>query len=247
MNIQSDLSFIKYYDLLFSKKDYNSETEYILQSFESFGDLELNNILDLGCGTGSHTIEFDRLGYSIIGLDVDKLMIDMATSKYSQINFIYGNITNHDFNFKYELIFSFFNVINYIDDVLTLLDFFKGVKKNLHKGGVFIFDCWNGNRVCVDPPSKKEIKINNERISANGILQPNYNQLNNTANFHYIFDVVDNKVKLRVENRLFQTFWSPLILKQLLQEAGFSKINVFNHLSSDLASFENYKLSFICL
>ena len=152
--LKSDKNFIKYYDKLFLNKDYSKETKYILKSFKKYSKLKLNNILDLGCGTGAHTIEFLKLGYNITGLDLDKQMINLAQSKTNDIKFIYGNIKDYQFNTRFELIFSFFNVLNYIDNINDMLSFLTGVYKNLENGGVFVFDGWNGNRIPIDPPKK---------------------------------------------------------------------------------------------
>ncbi len=244
--IQSDKDFIKYYDKLFLHKDYSKETNYILKSFEKYSDIKLNQILDLGCGTGAHTIEFENMGYNITGLDLDKQMIELAKTKSDKIDFFYGNINDFSFKNKFELIFSFFNVVNYINTIKELSNFLSGVYKNLKKGGVFIFDGWNGNRIPIDPPQKKEIIIEDNNFYAQGYLYPNYDAFNNIALFKYQISVNDNGKSIMYENTLPQTYWSPLILKQLLYDVGFSNVNIFKHLSYKIATIENYKLCWIC-
>ncbi len=243
---QNNNNFIKYYDKLFLNKDYSKETQYILKSFKIYSDLEIKNILDLGCGTGSHTIEFYKLGYNIIGFDLDEQMINLAKSKTKKINFIHGNIHDYKFDTKFELIFSFFNVLNYIENYSDLKSFLEGVYKNLTAGGVFVFDGWNGNRIPVDPPKNKEIVINEDNFSAKGMLYPNYDAFNNQAKFHYVININDSGKHIEYENYLPQIYWSPLILKQMLFQIGFSKVEIFNNLTLEKASIDNYKISWIC-
>ena len=243
----SDKDFIKYYDKIFYKKDYSEETNYILERAKSFGKWPINNILDLGCGTGSHTIEFEKLGYNIKGLDIDPLMIEMAKSKNNSIDFIYGDIENTNFNKQFDLIYSFFNVVNYINDINTLTNFFKGVYDNLEKTGIFVFDGWNGNRICLEPTKKKELNIQLENFHAKVELNPNYDEFYNNASFKYKIDINDNSHKVKYENVLPQTYWSPLLLKQLLNQIGFVKIIISDYLSDKPASFEDYKICWVCV
>lgn len=35
-------------------------------------------ILDVGCGTGRHALELARRGYSVVGVDLSKSMLDKA-------------------------------------------------------------------------------------------------------------------------------------------------------------------------
>ena len=244
--IQSDENFIRYYDKLFLNKDYTKETNYILNSFERYGTGKINNILDVGCGTGAHTIEFANLGYNITGIDVDKQMIDLAKTKTNKINFIYDEINKHKFNNKFELVFSFFYVVNYIETIKELNDFLSGVYKNIGKGGIFVFDGWNGNRIPVDPPQKKEIIIKEKNFYAKGYLYPNYDAFNNASLFNYKININDNGKEVKYENTLPQTYWSPLVLKQLLYDAGFTDVIIFGHLSHKIATIEDYKLCWIC-
>lgn len=243
---QSKENFIKYYDKLFLNKDYSKETQYILKSLKIYSELKLKNILDLGCGTGSHTIEFFKQGYNIIGLDLDKQMINLAKNKTQKINFIYGNIKDYEFNTKFELIFSFFNVLNYIENYSEMIAFLTGVYKNLKAGGVFVFDGWNGNRIPLDPPIDKEIIINEYNLHAKGMLYPNYDAFNNQAKFHYIININDAGKHIKIEYYLPQTYWSPLILKQMLYQIGFSKVETFKNLTFEKASIDDYKISWIC-
>jgi len=245
--LQSDKDFIRYYDKLFHNKDYSQETNYILKAFEKFGTKKINHILDLGCGTGNHTIEFSNLGYNITGLDLDRLMIDISKSKSDDIDFIYGDIKDYSFDYKFELIFSFFNVINYIDNISAMSDFLSGVYKNLDEGGIFVFDGWNGNQVCIDPPKTKEIYIEDEDFVAKGFLYPNYDAFYNKANFQYKININDNGYEVMYENSLPQTYWTPFVLKQLLGNVGFSSVHIFGHLSTKLAKADDYKLCWICV
>ena len=47
--------YAKYYDLIYSKKDYVNETKFILSMIRQ-NKVKGKNILEVGCGTGGHAI-----------------------------------------------------------------------------------------------------------------------------------------------------------------------------------------------
>lgn len=46
--------------------------------------------LDVGCGTGNYTKEFDKLGYSFVGLDPSQEMLDQANNDQNNIQWVKG-------------------------------------------------------------------------------------------------------------------------------------------------------------
>lgn len=244
--LHSDKNFIKYYDKIFANKDYKKETDYILKQFEKHSKIKIKHILDVGCGTGSHTLEFANRGYNIIGMDLDPSMLEKAQQKSKKIKFIYGNIYDYKFKHKFELIYAYFNVINYISDLFELKKFFEGIYKNLENDGILAFDGWNGNRIPVDPPKEKDIYIKQKDFIAKGILYSNYDAFNNIAKFEYNININTAENIVKYKNILIQTYWPPLIIKQILSKVGYKKINIYKHLSNKIATETDYKLSWVC-
>lgn len=72
----------KHYDLLYSWKDYEKESEVIHKLIGKYKRTEGNKLLDVACGTGNH-IQYLKGHYNIRGLDLNKdngtrLIYDMA-------------------------------------------------------------------------------------------------------------------------------------------------------------------------
>ena len=72
--------YAKYYNLIYENKNYNSESKYIDEIIK-----ELNpkcvNLCDLGCGTGSYSFAFEKIGYKVEGIDLSSNMIKLANQK----------------------------------------------------------------------------------------------------------------------------------------------------------------------
>ena len=69
------------YDLIYSKKDYKAETNLISELIKKFLSSKVN-ILDIGCGTGQHTLELLKKGYKVTGVDLSNEMLKIAKKNY---------------------------------------------------------------------------------------------------------------------------------------------------------------------
>ena len=61
--------YARYYDLLYRDKDYAGEARFVHDQFAQHG-LAAGRLLELGCGTGRHAVEFAKLGWIVSGFSV---------------------------------------------------------------------------------------------------------------------------------------------------------------------------------
>lgn len=106
--------------------------------------INLNNVLDLGCGTGR------LLNFANYGVDFSENMIEIAQKKFINKKIVLGNLTEIPFeNLFFDCIFCFHVVMHL--DVKTTTDFLVETNKKLTINGKLIFDF----------PSKKRRKLFN--------------------------------------------------------------------------------------
>ena len=146
------------YDLIYEQKNYEDECDRV-RKFFVFKD-QIQDILELGCGTCGHTIIFSKLGYQIDAVDKSKKMLNIAkkkieTNNIKNINLILSDIYQLNISKRYDVILLLFNVVGYLDNIELFL---KLIKKNLKKGSLLIFDFWNKSAVKKNGP-KKSIKF----------------------------------------------------------------------------------------
>ena len=141
------------YDLFYGDKDYESECDLLEQAFQRYSKESAQTILDLGCGTGNHSIPLARRGYKVHGVDLSEDMLAHAvekaqkeTIKYPPV-FSQGDVRSVDLGKQFDAALMMFAVLGYQltnEDVIATL---RTVRNHLKPGGLFIFDVWYGPAV----------------------------------------------------------------------------------------------------
>ena len=75
--------YAPWYDLLYQDKDYASETSFVDEQLRRHG-AGTGTLLDLGCGTGVHAVEFARKGWTVTGIDLSPDMIRRADARRAE-------------------------------------------------------------------------------------------------------------------------------------------------------------------
>ena len=106
-------------------------------------------LLDVGCGTGRHTIELSKRGYTVTGIDFSKSQLirakEKAKSENLKIEFLKQDARNLPFNNEFDI------AIMLCEGGFPLMEtdemnyeILKNVTKSLNEQGKFIFTTLNG-------------------------------------------------------------------------------------------------------
>jgi len=220
------------YDYLYQGKDYKKECGFLEEIFSRFS-FKIKSILDLGCGTGGHTIILAKRGYHVVGVDRSEEMIKIAERKTRDaklsIKFIKSDIANINFHEKFDAVISMFAVASYQTTNAAISNFCRIAKEHLSRGGIFIFDCWYGPAVINQKPAMriKEVKLNNkERIIRS--TEPFLDILNHTVEIRFkVWKLQDYKLISETNESHLMRFLFPQEIKYYLQVAGFKDIEFF--------------------
>ena len=139
----------EYYDAIYRRRAerVKDEIDFVEELFRKEAGREVKKILDLACGTGIPTLELARRGYEVTGLDLHEEMLAVARRKAEgeglNVEFIWGDALELDFEEEFDAVTMFFSSIMYFDDS-AIQQLFNSVKRALKEGGVFIadFPCW---------------------------------------------------------------------------------------------------------
>ena len=139
--------FAEIYDIFMKHVDYDKWYEFLKMFIKKKG-----TVLDLGCGTGEFLWRFLKDGFSVVGVDLSKKMLEISEKKLLKNNLVNNyklvkeNIINYDnINKKNEIqqvdyIICNFDTINYLKNEKEFLKFIEKCTQNLKKDGYLIFD-----------------------------------------------------------------------------------------------------------
>ena len=164
-----------YYHILYKNRDYK-EAEMFTKELMEFIKLPLNSkVLDLACGMGRHSINLNKMGYNVTGVDLSVKSIKNA-SKYESENL---KFKIHDMRKplgqKFDLIVNLFTSFGYFDDFKDNLKTLDSIKSSLKKNGLAVIDFLNikylkNNLIHKNTEEIDGIKFHLNRSIKNGFL-----------------------------------------------------------------------------
>lgn len=239
-----------YYNAFYKDKNYHKEAEQI-QSFLEKYRVGIKRIINFGCGTGRHDIEFVKRGYKCTGIDISSLMIEIARENAKRENivmdFSVADIRTYEPREKYDAVISLFHVMSYQNKNADILETFQTARKALDRGGVFIFDAWYGPGVLTDMPQVRVKEIEDDKYKLIRIARPVMHDKTNVVDVCYEVFVVDkntNKIKVINEIHNMRYFFRPEI-EFLLQQAGFKLIENLDCNTLDNTDYNSWTSYFI--
>ncbi len=195
-------------------KNYMKESLFLHKVLSSKQPQE---ILDVGCGTGTHMKNLEGMGYQCVGIDINDEMLNIARAK------VKGEVFQADmreFNLArtFDAAISMFQVFNHnltIEDALqTLLT----IKNHLVSGAILVIDL-----------------LSNPHSSA-GVKTTWYNDIKRVMRWKVdsksrIFDMKVTYIQngARYTSTLIFKLYSIVEMKDLLKQAGYNNIRFYDN------------------
>lgn len=203
--------YSKFYDLIYSEKDYEKESSFVLSLLRERNP-KVQTLFDLGCGTGKHDSYFLKEGLEVWGVDQSVKMLEIARNKHpeNKNNFIQGDVTSIELVKKFDAVISLFHVLSYQTNDQAMLSFFKTVEYHLENHGIAIIDFWYGPGVLHLKPEKREKTFTNNEFEITRISTPTELKEQNLVDIELKVDVFDKKSQKRsqtIENHLMRYFF----------------------------------------
>lgn len=198
-------------------------------------------ILDVGCGTGRHSIELTKRGYNITGIDLSENMINKAKEKAAkenlQINFQIHDAMNLPFNKEFDV------AIMMCEGAFPLMEtdemnflILQNVSKALKNKAKFIFTTLNGLfplHNSIDNFLEAETTDGGAKYKSKGFDLLTFRDFNITT----FIDDDGKEHQLHCNER----YYVPSEITWMLKSLGFTKIEFFG---AELGAFSrNDKLS----
>ncbi|MGD1875198.1 MAG: class I SAM-dependent methyltransferase [Mastigocoleus sp.] len=204
-------------------------------------------ILDIGCGTGRHSIELAKRGYKVVGIDLSESMLERAKQKAAEQN-LQIKFEKHDAR-EIPYLYQFDLVIMLCEGGFSLMEtdqmnfqILQNAANALKPKGKFIFTTLNGLFPLFN--SVKEF-LNSEVKSGNATYDNHSFDLMTFRDINkiYIEDDLGNKKEIQCAER----YYVPSEITWLLKTLNFQTIDIFGaklgaFSRADKLSTEDYEM-----
>ena len=132
-----------YYHMLYSHRNHDEACHFINILLSDLQPPRNSKMLDLGCGTGRHSVQLAHYGYDVTGLDLASNNILKAKENFSQrLRFVQADMRDFFGAEQYHYIFSFFTSLGYFNDEENL-KVAQNIATALRPGGIVVIDYLN--------------------------------------------------------------------------------------------------------
>ena len=218
--INKDISYSLWADFIekIIKRDYKGDE----------GEL----VLDLGCGTGSMTLELARRGYDMTGVDRSVEMLETAREREAGMNnpkpilWLCQDMCDFELYGTVGVVVSCLDCVNHLTDTKSLLKCFDLVHNYLSPDGLFIFDV-NGKGKFENVYADNSYVY--ETDGSVCVWQNNYNPRTKICDFYIsVFAEGDDGRYDRYDELDKERMYTVKSLKKALVDTGFLPIGFYS-------------------
>lgn len=131
----------KYYDLVYSDKDYEEEVREIKDIISEWKESNGNKLLDAACGSGRH-LKYLSNDFACTGLDLNEKILEIAEERLGDVKLIQADMTDFSLEEKFDVITCLFSSIGYVKTYKKLRKTVENFVDHLKEGGVVIIEPW---------------------------------------------------------------------------------------------------------
>lgn len=129
----------KFYDAIYSFKDYPKEAQRIHEVIESHLKSGGNDLVDVACGTGKHLFEFTKW-FNVYGVDIDPELLKIASGPIQEERLYEGDMRTFELGFKVDVVTCLFSSVAYMTTLDEMRKAVANMVRHLKPGGVFVME-----------------------------------------------------------------------------------------------------------
>jgi SAM-dependent methyltransferase len=231
VNIFKD--FARYYDQIYQDKNYSLECDLIETIFREYGKGASHEVLDLGCGSGGHSVILARRGYHVDGLDRSEEMLSIAREKALHegigynLRFHNGDIRHFTIEGLFDAAVMMFAVLGYQHENSAVLSTLKSIRRHLRPDGLLIFDIWYGPAVLAQRPAQRVKLLSESGRRVLRIASGSLDTRRHLSAVHYhILEITDDRLVAEAQEDHTMRFFFPMELEFLLDSSGFDLLRL---------------------
>ena len=221
-----------YYHILYKDRDY-SEAELFIDALVKHVSVPSGSkVLDLACGKGRHSVQLNKHGFDVIGIDLaEESIAEAQLNERERLEFYVHDMRSLYWSDYFDLVVNLFTSFGYFhnadDDQRTITSVADSLKPN----GLFVIDFMNAVKVINNLVSYEEKTIEGVQFVINRKIE------NGVIEKH--IQITDKEIKLEFTEEVdalkledFKMYIERAGL-ELLEVFGNYKLGAFDETSSD--------------
>jgi SAM-dependent methyltransferase len=227
------------YDVIYAGKDYRSEARFVHEVMQRHATGRISKALEIACGTGSHALQLQALGYEVTASDYSTDMLRVAGDKArranARIRFLQQDMRRLDADLRdFDAVICLFDSIGYVQTNDGVMQVLRGVRNALRAGGLFVFEFWHA------PPmlhSYDPVRVRRYPIADGELLRITETRLNvasQLATVEYeLLELMSDGTYRRLREAQVNRFFELQEMGKLVQEAGLELAAAYAGFSHD--------------
>ena len=219
----------KYYHILYKNRNHEEARKFINKIIEHLNLKPKSKVLDAGCGKGRHSIEIEKLGHIVTGIDLSKNSIKFAKQfENSNLNFLVHDISK-PLNIEFNVVLNLFTSFGYYEKDKDL-EILLSLEKNLDKNGTGVIDFFNIKNVKDNLVKKEQTTIENIKFK----IKRKINKFSVIKEISFEDNSIDYKFKESVNTLSlldFKNYFNQTNL-EIIEIFGDYDLNNFNEMKS---------------
>ena len=227
------------YDLFYGAKPYAAEAGYLHSLLQQFSERPIRRVLDIACGTGSHAIELERLGYDVLGSDISDDMLTRAREKAqktrSGVRFEKQDMRTLEVASQpFDAVLCLFDAIGHVQTTAAIKQTFRAVHRHLRDDGLFVLEFWHAAAMAGqhDPLRVRKLTTGQGEILRLSHTTVDLAQQCATVE-HAIYDLRSDGTYRSAVERQVNRFFSLQEMSALLDDCGFDVVRYYSGYSPD--------------
>ena len=225
--------YSQYYDLFYADKDYAAEAAFVGNVIRRHRP-NTSSVIEFGCGSARHAVEFARAGFWITGLDRSAAMIERGQNRIAaldpalrpKIKLMQGDARLVKSSKLFEAVVSLFHVVSYQTTNDALAEIFRSARMALVPDGLFVFDFWYGPAVLTERPNVRVRRIATSDVQLTRISEPMHHINRNIVDVKFTVIAIDpqtDRVEQHSEVHSMRYLFEPEI-EFIAAQSGFEVI-----------------------
>lgn len=227
------------YDLIYADKPYAEEARFVHELLQELSIGRTGKVLELACGTGSHALMLEKLGYDITATDYSEDMIAVARLKAgsaaSTVKFLRQDMRANDMEpASFDSVVCLFDSIGYVRTNDAVVKTFRGAHRSLRSNGLLVFEFWHAGAML---RSYEPLRVRRWSMPDREIVRITETKLACAEQLCFVsYDIVELKndgLYSRTQETQVNRFFLVQEMKLLLALTGFEPLKFFAGFSRD--------------